>query len=750
MRLDELISASHITLDESFQLSKSCSLLLSSGKSIDEDEGRRIIINVLDNWEKIPVQTQNIWASLIEAVGFYPYLDLEKRRNIICSDTAGKIRKEYHKSEFTGKYLHDIQKNHLDILMDGKKNLIVSAPTSFGKSLLIEEIVASEKYHNIVVIQPTLALLDETRRKLAKYKDRYKIIVRTTQEPSLTKGNLFLLTAERVMEYPFFSKVDFFIIDEFYKLSPKMDRERFDVLNNAFHKLVTKYKAKFYLLGPNIDKIPPGFENAYGAMFEKTTYALVDIQEVDKTSPEFGDKGIEQSAKINALYNQLFTLRDKQTIIYCSSPERVRKFARGFCAFLENEEKSKNLTLKKGKELPLVQWIKDNIGERWGLIKWLQYGIGIHDAALQKHITSSIIQYFNNDITDKDKPLNFLFCTSTIIEGVNTSAKNVIYFDHKKGLNTEINYFDYNNIKGRAGRMMIHYAGNVYNFNEPPKKTEVAIEIPFFDQKHVTEEILINLPESQIRDKDSEMYRNLHDLPPDEYRLFQKNGISIEGQRLILEYLKRNYRTDYKYLGWSYPPTRSQLTYVLTLAWNLLRPRESKGGVKDGYVLASVTKKFIKYQNIMEVLQNSYKYFLKQKESGNPKYKDLTDDEIFDDTVRKTFQIQRHWFNYKVPKWLNVMNSLQKYTYEVYAKDEGLKPGNYSYLSNVLENEFAPKNLAVLIEYGVPFSAIRKLGKLIPDDIEEEDKVLQLIKSQNLIDKAELIPYERSKVLENL
>jgi replicative superfamily II helicase len=43
--------------------------------------------------------------------------------------------------------------------------LSASAPTSFGKSLLIEEIVASKKYKNIIIIQPTLALLDETRKK---------------------------------------------------------------------------------------------------------------------------------------------------------------------------------------------------------------------------------------------------------------------------------------------------------------------------------------------------------------------------------------------------------------------------------------------------------------------------------------------------------------------------------------------------------------------------------------------------------
>jgi replicative superfamily II helicase len=144
-------------------------------------------------------------------------------------------------------------------LLEGKKNLILSAPTSFGKSLLIEELVASRHYKNIVIIQPTLALLDETRLKLTKYHKDYKIIVRTSQLPSLELGNLFLLTAERVMEYKYFPKIDFFVIDEFYKLSSKRRNDRSDVLNNAFNLLANRFRSKFYLLGPCVKGISPDF-----------------------------------------------------------------------------------------------------------------------------------------------------------------------------------------------------------------------------------------------------------------------------------------------------------------------------------------------------------------------------------------------------------------------------------------------------------------------------------------------------------
>ena len=217
----EIESSKQIAFDRSFELAQKCSTLLEN----DEISGRTLIINILDNWGKIHPATQELWTDLIESAGFYPYL--EKNKSVIeFNNLPGELRKELHLSKnLTQKYFHDEQ-YELTKLLESSKNLIVSAPTSFGKSLLIEEVIASKKYKNVVVIQPTLALLDETRRKLLKYKKDYKLIVRTSQNPDTAKGNIFLFTAERVNEYDAFNAVDFLVIDEFYKLSGIRDDER--------------------------------------------------------------------------------------------------------------------------------------------------------------------------------------------------------------------------------------------------------------------------------------------------------------------------------------------------------------------------------------------------------------------------------------------------------------------------------------------------------------------------------------------
>lgn len=724
--LNQIDSCEKITCDESFRIAKLCSKLLRNQKT--ELDGRRVIIHILDNWDKVCEDTKEIWSDLIEVAGFYPYIS--KEESIQVKSTSAKIRTEFYRSSnLDGKYLHEEQKNILDIIKSGR-NLIVSAPTSFGKSLLIEEIISSKKYNNIVIIQPTLALLDETRIKLKKYQNHYKIIVRTNQKQAIDKGNIFLLTAERVMEYKDLPKIDYFILDEFYKISARRGDERSDALNNSINLLLNKHKSKFYLLGPNIDGISPGFAERYNADFYKTNYSLVDTNSIDyytKYKDSYGVRGKKKEFKEQKLFELLYKLKDEQSIIYCSSPARVRYLSVKFKEYLKDRNVSEG-----GNQISLIEWIEQNVNRNWSLIECLKYGIGIHDGALQKHITSSIIKYFNLG------KLKYLFCTSTIIEGVNTSSKNVIYFDSTKGNNVKIDYFDYSNIKGRAGRMMVHYIGNIYNFNPEPPIENMIVDIPFFEQDPVSDEVLININYKDIRDKNSNQYKELESIPEDIKQLVRNNGVSIKGQIEVLRILEKDIENKYNLVSWSGFPTYEQLNYVLSLAWDNF--------IKMGETTKPMTiKKLIKVTfdygndfNINRLVNENFSY-LKSKNNGK------TNIELLDNAIQQSFQILKHWFQYKVPKWLSVINNLQEFI----CNKKDIKPGNYIFYANQIENEFIRDNLSVLYEYGVPSSAIRKLADKIPSDI-DEDKVIEYIKNNELINKSDLISYEKEKLYENI
>ena len=70
-----------------------------------------------------------------------------------------------------------------------------------------------------------------------------------------------------------------------------------------------------------------------------------------------------------------------------------------------------------------VQWIEDNYSSFWIYAKSIKNGIGIHHGALPRAIQQYTVELFNQG------KIKTLICTSTIIEGVNTVAENVIIYE---------------------------------------------------------------------------------------------------------------------------------------------------------------------------------------------------------------------------------------------------------------------------------------------------------------------------------
>ncbi|MFZ0596682.1 MAG: hypothetical protein WAM46_06850, partial [Flavobacterium sp.] len=95
-------------------------------------------------------------------------------------------------------------------------------------------------------------------------------------------------------------------------------------------------------------------------------------------------------------------------------------------------------------------------------------------------------------------------------------------------------------------------------------------------------------------------------------------------------------------------------------------------------------------------------------------------------------------------KWLSVINEIQKFICE----EKGLAPGNYIHYANLIENDFIRENLAILSEYGIPNSAIRKIENKIPSNL-NQDEVLNYIKTKNIHLSKELLEYERKKITDN-
>lgn len=733
-----------ITFDESFEIATEISSLLNNQSEHLKQKGREIIILVLDNWNNIPRTIKSIFIDFVSAAGFYPYLQNLKS---VDQDLDDQIRLSIHKSLYLNdKFFHSEQKKISD-LIKSHKNVIVSAPTSFGKSLLIEEIVASREYNNIVIIQPTLALLDETRRKLKKYSDYYKIIVKTSQEYCSDKGNIFLLTAERVLEYQNLPSIELLILDEFYKLSNTRGDDRNNILNIAFVRIMKNMTCKFYMLGPNIDDIPHGFEEKYDAKFYKTDFSMVLTESDNKYDLVKTKKG----GKI--CEDDIFKILDSQsdqTLVYCSSPNTARKLAFQYCEHLVKS----GIALEK--DLPLNEWIKQNLSYRWSLAKCLKYGIAVHDGAMPKHITSSTIQYFN------DKKIKIIFCTNTIIEGVNTSAKNVIYYDNKIG-SKKIDYFDYSNIKGRAGRLMEHYTGKIINLHKPPEKEKMVVDFPFFEQDPIATEVLVNLDKDEVKNINDNFirYNDFESKDPELQTILKRNAVSIEGQEAILNRLFKDLKEpqNRELILWSKIDGKlyARMTYLFDLCWeNLTSSDERKGYDSQKWVVNKIVGSCYK-TSLDEMIRKDLEYQARKLAEEKRKHFVSIDDMFIqyplemqqktDHIIERIFALQKNWLQYRAPKWINVVDSLQKYA----TSRLGLPSGDYTYVAEMIENDFIQSNYRILIEYGVPKSAIETIEivfrayKFNTDNI-SEDELLELIsRNKNLLFKY-LSEYEREIV----
>lgn len=685
-------------LDKSFDIANH----ISQKQDIDT------LVSVMDYWEYIHEKTKPIFSDLLESFGFYPYLNDKE-----ILGTAALIRNEYHKSNFlenvSGKNItFHYEQKILEEKLSNKQNLLVSAPTSFGKSLLIDEFVARKMYNNIIIIQPTLALIDETRRKLKKFEDFYNIVVNTKQE--IKESNLFILTSERVLEIlPNINSVDLFIVDEFYKISNKKKDERVSHLNIAFYKVMLK-QPQLLLLTPNIDSVSSEFLDKYNLEFFKTDYSLVkqDVTKIDSNNKNGSWNRKNNNDKQRMLFELLDILKSKSepTIVYVKSPQQAENLANAYI---------KTMRAVNIKTFSIFEWIDENISSKWQLKQFLAHGIGIHNGQYPRHVVNSQLEYFNNGEID------IIFATTSLIEGVNTIAKNIVIYDMYKG-NPKITYFDFNNIKGRAGRMMKHYTGNIYYFDNPPEKEDENLDIPIIEQdKELQSEILVNLESSDVKaERQADFYKLTEGIPNELFEIFKSNYYDIYSQTRLYEYLK-THTDDLKTIVWSSTPTREKLQTTLKIVSHVL---DGNTGYSHTFIAGKC----------WQIIHNNLLGAINQQIDWNRQSVKNTEEILINLSISQILSFIKNEAKYKIPRKLSILESIVNYV----SLNE---KADYSLFIAMLENEGIDDSVSILLDYGVPSSALKKI-KYVP-----QDNPLTYIK--NNLYKFSLSQYELS-ILENV
>ncbi|EKO3980630.1 hypothetical protein FNJ21_004313, partial [Vibrio fluvialis] len=103
------------------------------------------------------------------------------------------------------------------------------------------------------------------------------------------------------------------------------------------------------------------------------------------------------------------------------------------------------------------EFIADFVHNEFILAKYLRYGIALHNGSLPIFIRKRIEDLYAR------KKIKYIFCTSTLLEGVNLPTQNVFIFPfNKTTLNdAEKCNLDFWNLAGRAGRYRNELSGNI-------------------------------------------------------------------------------------------------------------------------------------------------------------------------------------------------------------------------------------------------------------------------------------------------
>lgn len=647
-----------------------------------------LVIRLLERRSELG-NVRDLLDSVVRQVGLFPYLQPE------LLSPQDQVAYEAHRPYgMTDLVLHGVQGELYRRLIAGE-NVILSAPTSFGKSLIVDALVASGNYTNIAIVVPTIALIDETRRRLSRYSHLYKLVTHPSQSPRDT--NIFVMTQERLLDLEAIPRIDLFIIDEFYKLDMRGDAERASLLNTALVRL-WRTRAQFLMLGPNIAAVSENLPPDVRATFFHTDFKTVaaDVTRVRATASE------QQDRLVNLL-NDL----GGSTLIYCSSPNRVRQVVK----WLDSANTGAGFDRFDQSLAQAADWLAAEFDPEWYVVEAVRRGIGVHHGRLPRSLGQWMVRAFN------DGRLRSLVCTSTLIEGVNTRAKNVIILDNRVA-RSALDYFTFNNIRGRSGRMFQHFVGRVILFHEPPQPELPIVDIPALTQSdNADPSLLIQLREQELSDESRERLRDILSQELLSLETLRSNtGVDPSRQvavaRRILE--SRQLARDLAWIGY---PTYEQLQAACVLIVEVLRQQRGRvAGVSSGRQLAFL---------INRLRSRRGGSLTRLLEADNP-----------DDTIEGSLEFLRFWPGHNFPRHLMALHRIQS---EVLPR-LGMPRGDYSVFAAACENLFLPAPLQTLEEYGVPTQlALRISDHLQPNG--DLDAVLERLRSTPA--SLDLHPFEK-------
>lgn len=627
------------------------------------------------------------------------------------------------------------------------KRMLISAPTSYGKTFIMREILYlnQEKYKNILLVFPTVALLRENALNMEELnqdkKMGYNVIKSIDREIDCQDRNIFVLTPERAMQllaqYPNI-EIDFFFYDEMYKIDEDYCNDETDdndekknsytertFLDEARAKtfriclyLLSKRVKDYYLAGPNLkrEKFGKGMQRYIAENniqvkeieFEPTKRIMVKaynkVIDEDYTNLPYLEKPgiVKIHSKVNDRICDVVNYIEQKgygaTILYCTTPAKANEYA---TKLAKNHQVN---VVKNERFSEFIEHLKRNYNidgsiNEWSFVNVLEMGFGMHHGKMPKYIQKEILDLFNEGI------FNLLFCTSTIVEGVNTNAKNMVVLNHSKGTK-ELTVFDFKNIIGRAGRYYHNFVGRYFLVDKELEKFEhtedLTLNFVTYDDQELDP---VDIDNSEYMDL-SDINKNLKHKREEQFKeylltndIYEKNRlIKREYQEILLRFLLNNnilYNKFYRYL--SYPDILMQFTTYH--AMNTVLDIFEKSGLLDVTIVRRYKAVSNTYCN--EGFHGLLRYEIDNARGDKVKHKRI------DKAYMDAFKTQKDIIEHKIPKILALFETI--FSYASLLRRKTLDNFSLSKVSRFYETGVKSYIGEQLIEFGFPVDAIKRI-----------------------------------------
>jgi superfamily II DNA/RNA helicase len=400
-------------------------------------------------------------------------------------------------SENTRETLTDFQRRLWNALESGISTS-VTAPTSAGKSFALQRyIVRSLSVHGGwgLYIVPTRTLINQVSSELLQLIKRFNannIAISTipVTPTELTKNSgIYVLTQER-LQFLFEGNLDLMvpfrlaIIDEAQSVS---DGSRGIILQTVIEQLIDNNPdIQFFFISPQT-RNPEIFQLLFNLSHAQTiverespvaqNLLLIDCVRRKRTVSvstvisearfELGEVDIGRALWSKSAYEKLayisnFFGKSDKNLIYAGKANSCEKVAELLTFLRSSDTTSSDGSENISSDSELIEFsafIKEHVHSEYVLADCILRRVAFHYGNMPSIIRKTIEEYFDEGL------LNYLACTSTLLQGVNLPAKNLFMFKPSKGNNIPLTSLEFWNLAGRAGRLGRDFEGNIYLIN---------------------------------------------------------------------------------------------------------------------------------------------------------------------------------------------------------------------------------------------------------------------------------------------